>query len=316
MTSAGSDHQVPSADVPPVAMAPTEVSSATTPTVAVEDLERILARMDARLAEYRAAGDDRRVFLAVYDTMTRAIHDGIRTGRFMDPDWTAALTTRFAGLYFEAAGAWEVEHESCPRPWCAAFAAAGQPRISAIEHALLGINAHIVYDLPFAVAETMRDTGDVSDGRLQGDTLVRRRHDYEVVNHILAETIATAQDVLARESRLSALLDSVALRVDEYAAEALLRVSRTQGWHNALAIAVARNEAEREAVRQHLDRMACSYVQRLDVTQFVPGARLRRVLARVRPPFAAAVLDPGASPGGAAPAAAAARRNRRRPHQA
>jgi len=281
--------------------------------VVAEELARILTRMQQRIDEYQAGADDRRTFLAVYATMTRAIHDGILGGRFMDPAWTAALTVRFAGLYFEAAGAWESGNAACPRPWCAAFAAAGQPHISAVEHALLGINAHIVYDLPFAVAATMREAGDVVDGRLRGDTLVRRRHDYEVVNHILAETITSAQVVLSHESRLSALLDAIALRLDEYAAEALLRASRTQGWHNALAIAVARDDAEREAVRQHLDRVACGYVQRIDVTQYVPGARVRRALARVRPPFSA-VIEPGVGTVRHAASAVAPQRNRRKLH--
>lgn len=268
--------------------------------------------MQERIDELRGHEDDRRIFLAVFATMTRAIHDGILDGRFMDPTWTAVLTTRFAGLYFDAALAWERDAATCPRPWRAAFAAAAQPRISAVEHALLGINAHIVYDLPFAVAATMLETGDVVDGRLRGDTLVRRRHDYEVVNHLLTETITAGQAVLAGESRFSALLDAVAFRLDEAAVEALLRVSRTQGWHNALALALARDEGEREAVRRHLDRVACSYVQRIDVTQFFPGVRARRLLARVRPPFTAAI-EPGVQASAAAPPAAATRRNRHQP---
>ena len=275
-----------------------------------EELAAVLTRMDHRIAALRGAGDDRRVFLAVYATMTRAIHDGVHAGRFMDPDWTAILTARFARLYFDADQAWECGDDSCPRAWCAAFAAAGQPRISVVEHALLGINAHIVYDLPFAVAAAMHDAGDVRDGRLQGDTLVRRRHDYEVVNHILAETITAAQAVLAEESRVSRVLDALAMRLDEYAAEALLRASRTQGWHNALALAVARDERERDAVRQHLDRVACAYVERIDLTQFVPGVRARRVLARWRPPFAAAI-EPGETDLAQAQAAVTGRRNRR-----
>jgi hypothetical protein len=278
----------------------------------VEELQVLLERMETRIAELREAGDDRRIFLSVYATMTGAIHLGVRDGRFMDPAWTAELTARFAGLYFDAEQAWEQAPSRCPKAWRAAFAAAGQPRISVIEHALLGINAHIVYDLPFAVSGTMRSVGDVVDGRLQGDTLARRRHDYEVVNHILAETILDAQAVLAAESGFSRVLDRVALRFDEYAAEALLRASRTQGWHNALALAVARDDHEHEAVRQHLDRVACGYVQRLDVTQFVPGARVRRIVAaRFRPPLAAAIEAPLVAPAVASDGVAR-RRNRRR----
>jgi hypothetical protein len=248
-------------------------------------LERILERMRDRIAALRHLGDDRRIFLAVYATMTGAIHDGVRTGRFMDPVWTEMLTARFATLYFDAEQAWDAHDPTCPRAWQAAFAAAGAPRISAVEHALLGINAHIVYDLPFAVATTMVATGDVRDGRLMADTLVRRRHDYEVVNHILAETIDAAQGVLAQESRASAIVDRMTLKLDNYAAELMLRASRTQGWHNALALAVARDDAEREAVRQHLDRVACGYVQRIDITQMLPGGRVRAMVSRWRPPF-------------------------------
>lgn len=277
---------------------------------AIAELDAILERMAARIVELRSAGDDRRIFLSVYATMTGAIHRGIHDGRFMDPGWTAELTARFAGLYFAAEEAWQQEPSGCPNAWRVAFAATGRPRISVLEHALLGINAHIVYDLPFAVSGTMRSAGDVVDGRLQGDTLVRRRHDYEVVNHILAETIRDAQAVLATESGVSRVLDRLALRFDEYAAEALLRASRTQGWHNALALAVARDEQEHHAVRQHLDRVACGYVQRLDVTQFLPGRRVRRIAGRLREPFTA-VLDHPGDRAGATGAVVAPRRNRR-----
>jgi hypothetical protein len=257
--------------------------------VQADQLEATLGRLDSRVEELRRSGDDRRVFLAVYATMTRAIHRGVADGRFVDPGWTADLTTRFAQLYFDADDAWADGDGRCPGAWRAAFAASGTPRVSVVEHALLGINAHIVFDLPVAVAATMNATGDVTGGRLRADTLVRRRHDYEVVNHILAETIRDAQAVLAGESRASAWLDALTLRLDEYVAELLLRASRTQGWHNALALAVARDDREEEAVRQHLERVACSYVQRIDLTQLVPGGRLRTALGRVRPPFTDAI---------------------------
>jgi hypothetical protein len=267
------------------------VDAVDTDTAAEVVLDQVLERMRDRVGVLRRQGDDRRIFLAVYATMTGAIHEGVRTGRFMDPAWTEMLTARFATLYFDAEDAWEAHDPTCPRAWQAAFAAAGARRISAVEHALLGINAHIVYDLPFAVASTMVAIGDVRDGRLLADTLVRRRHDYEVVNHILAETIDAAQEVLAQESRASAVVDRLTLKLDNYAAELMLRASRTQGWHNALALAVARDDAEREAVRQHLDRVACGYVQRIDLTQLLPGGRVRAMVSRWRPPFTS-VFEP------------------------
>jgi hypothetical protein len=261
-----------------------------------DDLAPLLAQMDARVVQLRDRRDDRRIFLAVYTTMTGAIQRALADGRFMDPRWTTELTTRFAALYFVAEEAWQLGGR-CPGPWEAAFAAGGQRRVSTVEHALLGINAHIVYDLPFAVAATMREVGDVVDGHLEAAVLVRRRHDYEVVNQVLAETITAAQAVLAAESRAAAWLDVAAMRLDEYAAELLLRVSRTQGWHAALALAVARDEAECEAVRRHLDGVACSYVDRIDLARMVPTAVGRRLMRRVRPPLVE-LIEPMGGPGG------------------
>lgn len=162
---------------------------------------------------------------------------------------------------------------------------AGRVRVNPVEHALLGINAHIVYDLPLAVASTMLAAGDVVDGEIAAATLARRRHDYEVVNHVLAETIDSAQEVIASMSRIAALVDGVMLRLDEYLAEAMLRFSRTQGWHTSVALAVVRDHQEREAIRDHLDRVACGYVSRIDVTRVVPTRVGRLLVERVRPPF-------------------------------
>lgn len=249
-------------------------------------MDDVLVRMDERIAQLRRHGDDRAIFLSVYRTMTGAIHDAVGAGRFVDPAWTQDLTARFALLYFEAEDAWDTTG-SCAAPWQAAFAVSGRPRVSAVEHALLGINAHIVYDLPRAVAATMHAAGDVVDGDLTPGVLARRRHDYDVVNHVLAETIDSAQQLLAEYSRVAAWVDAIALRLDEYAAEMLLRVSRTQGWHIALALAVARDEHEAEAVRAHLDRIACGYVQRIDLLQLLPTRAARALGSRFRPPFGA-----------------------------
>jgi hypothetical protein len=254
-------------------------------------LDAVLARMTARLGELRRAGDDRRIFLAVYATMTGAIHRGVHEGRFMDPTWTEVLTARFATLYFDAEAAWEAHDPCCPRPWCAAFAAAGGRRISAVEHALLGINAHIVYDLPFAVAT--RWWREATSGRP-----VARGHARPSPARLRGGQPHPRRDGRCRPGGPRRGVTSQRLgrpahppKLDNYAAELMLRASRTQGWHNALALAVARDEAERDAVRQHLDRVACGYVERIDLTQLLPGTRARTLISRWRPPFAAALAD-------------------------
>lgn len=250
----------------------------------LERMDAVLARMDDRLDVLRADQDKRRFFLTVYRTMTRATADAVRAGRFMDPAWTAELTARFSTLYFDADAAW-CDQRPCPTAWTTAFDVTCRRRVNPVEHALLGINAHIVYDLPVAVAATMQASGDAVDGEIVGGVLARRRHDYEVVNHVLADTVDAAQDLIAEMAGPTALIDLAMLRFDEYLAELMLRAARTQGWHTAVALAVARDEAERSAVLQHLDRVSCEYVERIDVLRMLPTRAGQAFARRIRPPF-------------------------------
>lgn len=258
------------------------------PVTASEPLSELLRRMDLRIDELDRDGDARRVFLTVYRTMTGAMVAARADGRFLDPDFTAALTLRFADLYFEADTAWcDGAQDDCPVPWRCAFELAQARRVTPLEHALLGINAHIVYDLPQALAATLRAAGD-TDPTAPPATLSRRRFDYEVVNQVLAETVDRAQEVLADRFVSSVRwLDTVALRFDELLAELLLRTARTQGWHSAVALASARDDRETEVVRRQLEALALDYARRIDVTSHVPTALGRRLAARWRAPFVA-----------------------------
>ncbi len=244
-------------------------------------LDDLVTRMDDRLHEHDAADDLRRIFLTVYRSMTESMQASLDEDLFLDPAWTRDLTLRFAETYFEADEAW-CRDGTCATPWEVAFRTATSTRHLVVEHALLGINAHIVYDLPRAVADTMVAHGDLGGG----DTavvLARRRFDYDAVNHVLARTVDRVQDLLAtRFSPTVRLLDALAFRLDEYAAEALLRYARTQGWHAAVALASCTDADEREVARSHLERLAADYAARIDVEQFVPTRTGRRLVARWR----------------------------------
>jgi hypothetical protein len=261
-------------------------------TAAPPPLPDLLSRMDARIADFEHDRDARRVFLTVYRTMTGAMVAAIDDDRFLDPAFAAALTLRFADLYFDADESWCHVPEHCPAPWRCAFEVAASPRVTALEHALLGINAHIVYDLPQALADTLRTFGDTGREATPAQ-LARRRFDYEVVNQVLVETVDHAQDVLAERFFSSARwLDTLALRFDELLAELLLRTARTQGWHSAVALAHAADDRERDVVRRQLERLTLDYARRIDVTQHVPTGVGRRMAARWRAPFVPELTAP------------------------
>ncbi len=248
-------------------------------------IDKLLQRMDERLAQLNAAGDRRRIFLTVYRTMTATMDRNVPDGLFLDPEWSAALTLRFAEMYFEADDAFE-HGGCCPEPWAASFRAAGQDHVLVLEHALLGINAHIMYDLPRAVAETMVAFGDTAPNAHHDALLSRRRFDFEVVNHLLAVTTDQVQDLIGQNfSRSVKVIDALASRVDEYVAEAFLRYARTQGWHSAVAMAFARDDREREIVRAQLERVAVDYASRIDLASLMPTRVGKRVMRRFRQPI-------------------------------
>ncbi|MBY5163198.1 DUF5995 family protein [Salsipaludibacter albus] len=245
-------------------------------------LDELVGRMDERLEQHHADDDLRRIFLTVYRSMTQSMQASLDDDLFLDRDWTRDLTLRFAETYFDADDAW-CRDGRCATPWEVAFRTATSNRHLVVEHALLGINAHIVYDLPRAVAATLVAHGDLAE---DGDTavvLARRRFDYDAVNHVLARTVDRVQDLLADQfSPTVRILDAFAFRLDEYAAEALLRYARTQGWHAAVALASCRDADEREVARAHLERLAADYAARIDVEQFVPTRTGRRLVRRWR----------------------------------
>ena len=70
-----------------------------------------------------------------------------------------------------------------PRPWRLAFQA--DPKLPTIVHLLLGMNAHINYDLPPATLSVITDD-DFEDPVL----IARRRRDHERIDQILARRVA------------------------------------------------------------------------------------------------------------------------------
>ena len=123
-------------------------------------IDGLLARMDALLAPMIASNDERRHFLSVYMRTTAAVRDELARpslGGFVDPAWAERWDLAFAELYLEALERWN-EDGTAPGPWQVAFAlAASEPRIPPLRHLLLGMNAHVNFDLPQALLAVITD---------------------------------------------------------------------------------------------------------------------------------------------------------------
>ena len=193
------------------------------PFASVDDVAERLARTESYLRE---RGDRRAVFLTVYSRMTATVRTAIDDGAFVDPEWTASYLVAFAERYRRALVAFERRaFGSLPRPWLLAFAAAARGETLVAQDALLGINAHIAYDLTY----TLGDVGIDSDRGV-------KREDHDRINAILARLVQTAQDALveAYDAVGIAGIDRLLDPFDDRLALLGLKALREFAWRNAV----------------------------------------------------------------------------------
>lgn len=246
-------------------------------TFEVSRLDPLIERMVALRDDL--SGDPRQVFIAAYHKMTLRMREALVSGRFLDKDWTGAVTIRFAELYFEAEHAWRHDPEACPTPWKRTFELITSGQVGVLRNLLMGMNAHINRDLPHALAEVIHAFGDATrqgEGppSITPETLVRRRFDHDLVNEVLTESIDLVQDeVTTRFSSGLKLLDALALRSDEVLAEASLRYVRWQVWHQATALALARNPDESTVISAAIRDRTMAFHAQIEALAFLGPVR-------------------------------------------
>jgi hypothetical protein len=183
----------------------------------------------------------RRVFLGTYLRTTQAVGVEIDRGGFEDPDWVEAWDVAFAEFYLAAHDS-DLADESVARPWRLAFDAPAE--LPPLRHVLLGINAHVNYDLPQALLAVISDD-DFADPVLMD----RRRRDHERIDGVLASRVGAEDDQLSASGAKN-LLDRLLTPLNRLSSQRFLRESRQKVWHNTAELQNARAEGpEAYAVR-------------------------------------------------------------------
>lgn len=225
--------------------------------------------MAALLEPLEAAGDQRRYFHATYQRTTIAVAGELKRGGFTDADWVERWDVAFAELYLDALTA-DMTGQTPTRPWAIAFGApAGLPPL---RHVLLGMNAHINFDLPQALVAVITD-GQFDDAAL----LARREADHRAIDDVLASRVAAEDDELADISGPAPLLDRLLRPASRLATQRFLREARQKVWTNAIALSQARRQgphAYAQALAQ-LEELSAAKVTALQA----PGQVLLKLAA-------------------------------------
>ncbi|KRF26896.1 DUF5995 family protein [Phycicoccus sp. Soil803] len=196
------------------------------------DIATVVAAMDARLDRMPPERTAQRVFLDTYRRTTIAVGKAIADAQFEDPEWVEYWDVAFADLYLAALELDLVGSHEVPRPWRLAFDA--PESLPALRHVLLGINAHINYDLPQALLAV------ISDAEF-GDPVVldRRQRDHERIDGVLSARVADEDDELGALSARS-LVDRVLQPLNRLSSKRFLREARQKVWHNTIELQQAR----------------------------------------------------------------------------
>jgi hypothetical protein len=222
------------------------------PKSAAEAL-RVLETVSARL---RRAGDPRAAFPDIYAIITRRVVEELERGDgvFLEPAWVSRLAGRFCERYVETLR-WtcEAAPQDC-EAWEVAYRAGALGATVPVQDVLLGLSAHINYDLAHGIHATIVEFGHADDERM----IARYKHDHDKVNALLEASIPEAFEILIERYRcsVSAAVEQVGRRTARRLAMELLQRWRAQVWGVVLDLLRAPGPAEREAVARSAARRA------------------------------------------------------------
>jgi hypothetical protein len=221
-------------------------------------VDAVVATMQSRQDQLTAEQESLREFLGTYQRTTAAVGKAVDGGLFEDAEWVERWDVAFAELYLAALDL-HLSGGTPPRPWRRAFDAPDD--VPALRLVLLGINAHVNYDLPQALLAVITDE-DFEDALL----MERRRRDHERIDGVLAARVAAEDDQLASRSARS-LLDRALQPLNRVASKRFLREARLKVWHNTTELQVARLAGP------------ASYDARLAELEVLSAARIADLLA-------------------------------------
>jgi len=211
----------------------------------------VTERMEALIRGWEASADRRAIFLRCYLLMTRNMLAAVDAGAFTDCHWVHALLHRFADYYFEALSAYEHDVNGAPPVWRRVHDVAGRDEAQIVQHLLLGVNAHINYDLVLTLVEMLEPEWAQLNARQRADRYADHCH----VNQIIGATIDAVQDdVIESVAPEMDLVDTLLGPVDEWLISRLITRWRDEVWEHALEM-LARPQRQREGKRAEVEAL-------------------------------------------------------------
>ncbi|MFN3201256.1 MAG: DUF5995 family protein [Bradymonadia bacterium] len=200
----------------------------------IHDIDGVVKHLESLIDAAQAERSRRGYFMALYHGVTVRVRRKIEEGGYFEDDARMErFDVIFAKYYFRALDQW-LGHGVPSAPWQLAFECLDDEPYLILQHLLLGMNAHIAFDLAQAAAETA-----------PGEAVHDLEFDFGRINDLLAATVDDVQDGLAPHAPLLGLIDRVGGPLDELAASKAMALTREGAWIGTKAIALAQNQSEK-----------------------------------------------------------------------
>jgi hypothetical protein len=229
-----------------------------------DPIDGILLQMDEIVAWSAANASRAGYFAALYRRVTRTVRQRIGTGHFDDDARMETLDVTFASRYLQAFRQWRAGDPAISACWKVAFDAVADPTLLILQNLLVGMNAHITYDLGIATAEVAATPEGLAS--IQGD--------FDKINALLACLVPTVFSELGALSPLIHLLEDLAQPDEQRLVGMVMQAARDFAWLFANELVIVEGRPDLEQLLLHLKDKEASWIGERIVH---PGGSLEKV---------------------------------------
>lgn len=213
----------------------------TDPSKPAGSIDEVLEYLDLIIERSSRERNQLGAFAALYRKTTLRIKEGIESGQFDDGQRMAQLDVVFANRYFEAVHQFRQGGQPS-RCWLVSFEAGHSDVPSTIRHLVLGMNAHINFDLAIATAEIC------CRRELPG-----LKGDFDYINRILTEVFTQIRPEIDESWSGMKLMDKIHRDLGEALIRLCMAEARGRAWRIATRLAALRR-ADWDPAIHRLDR--------------------------------------------------------------
>lgn len=207
-------------------------------------IDDVIKSLEVIIGETVAAESALGYFAVLYHKVTVKVKIAIGEDFFDDGLRMEKLDIVFAQRYIEAYYSWK-QNRPVSASWEAAFSLAENNQLLVIQHLLLGMNAHINYDLGIAAAEVSNEHPILD---LEGD--------FNKINEILAALVDEVQNGLSSIWPFLRKILRWSGKIDNYIVAFSMNIARDGAWKFATTLATTKNQHRAALLKERDEKIA------------------------------------------------------------